>query len=102
MKKNEKIVKKITRYIGDKEYEGTMTKEDGKYIYYYPYAAELGKKMTTGDRAKIAKLTGLTIGIVTKVLNGERWNEHVLIEAYKFAKRNIEMGFVTVEEISIT
>jgi hypothetical protein len=101
MEKNEKVVKEITRYIGNKEYKGIMTKADGKYTYYYPYAADLGKKMTNGDRAKIAKLTGLTIGTVTRVLNGERWNEHVLIEAYKFAKRNIEMGFVIVEEILI-
>jgi len=91
---NEKKVKVMKRKIGNSEFEGTLTIDNANYNYFYPYAAELGKKMTTGDIEKISKLTKIGAGYVSMVLQGKRWNEEVLRNAEIFARRNVEMGFV--------
>jgi len=92
--KQEKQVRKMVRHIGNRKYEGTLTKENGVYSYYYPYGAELGKKMTLGDIDKIAKLSKLSRPFVIAVLQGKRWNVEIIRNAEIFAKRNVEMGFL--------
>ena len=89
--------KKITRYIGQREFEGVVSYENGKYNYFFQYAAELGKKMTAGDINKIAKLTKIKQEYVSMVLKGKRWHEEILRTAEIFAKRNVEMGFIELE-----
>lgn len=86
-------IKEIVRKIGDKEYKGTLTKDGNRYIYNYPYAKEVGDKMTDGDIIKIASICNCTPQFVAMVLRGSRWNETVLREAQKFADRNAQLGF---------
>jgi len=91
---DKKQVRTMVRKLGKKTYTGTLTIVNGKYSYYYPYGAELGKKMTSGDLPKIAKLSKVSIMLVSLVLSGKRWNEEVLRNAQIFAKRNVELGFL--------
>ncbi len=100
MENTEVKTKVMKRKLGAREFEGTLTIENGEYSYYYTFGAALGKKMTIGDVDKITKLTKVSQGLVSMVLQGKRWNEEVLRVAEIFAKRNVEMGFVkNVEEI---
>lgn len=71
-------VKEIIRKHG----KGTMTitEKNGErdYVYSYPFAREINKKLEMGDGVFIARKLGVSYSLVTQVLNGYKYNEGVL------------------------